>query len=1290
MQRFLQLVLWAACFLGAVNVYTHQTATGCPSTSGEPARVSSASTITWTGAINTDWHNVGNWSPAQIPQKGSLSGDDVIIPVVSSGNYPVVSAAAGARSVVIALGASLTVDLSGNLEVQGSPGTGLFNAGMLDNSGVLRVDTAMRHGIQNQSGASILNSGTLIATETDSLRLLNRGLVNNSGSVLLDQGAWQGLHNLSGASILNQADATFTVQNGLSTRVFNAGKIDNYGAFRALGGLAGANLINTDTILNRANATFQVTKGAGRCVDNSGYICNAGQFTAGSSSNDMVNSAVLNQVGGRIEVKQGASFSVSQCKETLFRNEGQFESAGTTTLSSSPRSGLVNAASGKILNTGSLSVSGTVNMLFLNEGEFRHEGDDAKITLSGSGSNGLVNSGKFISTAGCSIQISAISFNLIRNEPGAIFENSCQTVLGTSGNPNLSNQGRYLHLSGELQFNNGSLRNILNSGYCELNIPIKITAGGTFAENSDTLIMGTACDFGFAQGYGSFIQNVGSNAYLFFDGKVRVANMGAVFNNSGKAILGSNSVLSGRNVHNPMLNSGHLDLQGSVSFRAFGVALSNSGTLHHSGSFKAANSMRSIINDGGELFNSGDIQIDSVSQSGLLCQGAHTLENEATGSISINFCYDHGLHNAAGLFENNGDITIGARDTIGKVGLLNLGNFRNNNSITIGGDGGKFGVAALSNDTTGDFLNRSYLVIDDGNSASNPIGLENKEQFTNDYCREIDLKGFVSNTGEFDNYGIIHIDSDKSHTNTGTFTNYEGQISYVQTEQIPNVMEKVDPDALTCPETQFVNPDNSPLDLTTIGASPAGGVFSGDGVDSNTGTFDPQNANNGANMLAYEYTYYDGCVKSCEFTVLVNCTVSGHIQWIGDASLGVKDVSVELSGALTDMTSTDVDGQYQFFYAPSSTGSVTITPGKTINPLNGVNVADVLAIQKHAAKIDPITDPLLEIAADVNQNNIVSSQDAAILSQALKLNAAALAILSNQSWRFVDANWSPVSPPWGFPQQIESTLDEDDCEVTNVDFVGIKKGDVVDANADPSLKPETNMRVIRLLADDRKLTKGEIVQVAVSAVNFKSLAAMQFALRFDTEVLRFQDAEGLQFLPSGSFGKFTADQGEIRTVWTDLTPRSASVRTPLFRLTFEVLQQDIQLSNALYLDEQSMLTPAVFGFDLEAYPVEWVWRPEYSLSREANHQALNAHELTARPNPFTHTFVVGFDLAEDDLVAVRLLDMQGKIVAQQSALMAKGYHEVPFVESAKLPDGLYYCELITAQGVQSQRVVKTQ
>ncbi|RLD49370.1 MAG: hypothetical protein DRI94_11295, partial [Bacteroidetes bacterium] len=126
----------------------------------QASKTVSTVTISWTGAVSTNWQTAGNWDSGTIP----TSGEDVTIPG-SLTNYPVInngiSTIALCNNLTIDAGASVTINPDGYMTVNGSITNSAGTSGLIINSD----DTGTGSLIQNSSSpvdASVncyLNSG---------------------------------------------------------------------------------------------------------------------------------------------------------------------------------------------------------------------------------------------------------------------------------------------------------------------------------------------------------------------------------------------------------------------------------------------------------------------------------------------------------------------------------------------------------------------------------------------------------------------------------------------------------------------------------------------------------------------------------------------------------------------------------------------------------------------------------------------------------------------------------------------------------------------------------------------------------------------------------------------------------------------------------------------------------------------------------------------------------------------------------------------------------------------------
>jgi len=402
-------------------------------------------------------------------------------------------------------------------------------------------------------------------------------------------------------------------------------------------------------------------------------------------------------------------------------------------------------------------------------------------------------------------------------------------------------------------------------------------------------------------------------------------------------------------------------------------------------------------------------------------------------------------------------------------------------------------------------------------------------------------------------------------------------------------------------------------------------------------------------------------------------TFSGQIRWANDPSKGIKDATVTASEDGTGSDETDADGYYAIEMVQGP--AITFTPAKTTNKFNGVTAADATRIQQHVGGLNLLGAPYPRIAADVNKNNAISVQDASLITQSILGNVAANNIW-NTSWRFVDAAYTFPTPnaPWNFPETISLTGVV--ADVTDVDFVGVKLGDVTTPAANPQQRPQP----VVLRAPDRLLQAGESVWVDVAVEGHLDIAAFQFVLRFDSEQLQFEQVT----VPRGSTlseSRFNAPHaGELRAVSAQASGETLPDGTPWFGLQFTALKSGAWLSELIALDE-SMLPAEAYTTALYPQPVTVVFEQASTGTTGISRQDLM---LNARPNPAIGQTTLRFYLPTATDAQLRLLDAQGRLVSAFN-----GYYQAgTFEQRVEIPAaGLYFAELITPYGTVACKVV---
>jgi hypothetical protein len=194
------------------------------------------STSTWTGAVNSDWGNPDNWSPASVPGASS----DVEI-------------AAGAPVASASIGTVNSITDSSDLSFE-SAGTNTV-AAFLDDAGHVRVDA------DAGEGGTILNIGGTL-TNSSRLRIGNATLsasdevaaasLDNTGRIYLTgSSANQALLDVSGSAGFGTAEvfSGYAKLSGDSAIEFASGEITSLAASAHLG------LVGNDAFIEDSTAT---------------------------------------------------------------------------------------------------------------------------------------------------------------------------------------------------------------------------------------------------------------------------------------------------------------------------------------------------------------------------------------------------------------------------------------------------------------------------------------------------------------------------------------------------------------------------------------------------------------------------------------------------------------------------------------------------------------------------------------------------------------------------------------------------------------------------------------------------------------------------------------------------------------------------------------------------------------------------------------------------------------------------------------------------------------------------
>jgi hypothetical protein len=272
---------------------------------------------------------------------------------------------------------------------------------------------------------------------------------------------------------------------------------------------------------------------------------------------------------------------------------------------------------------------------------------------------------------------------------------------------------------------------------------------------------------------------------------------------------------------------------------------------------------------------------------------------------------------------------------------------------------------------------------------------------------------------------------------------------------------------------------------------------------------------------------------------------------------------------------------------------------------------------------------------------------------------------SNESWRFVDADFQFADPTAPFPFDEVINIESLETDEMSESFVAIKVGDV-NGNVSLNGKADATVRSNKAVTFDlnnKDFAAGEIVELAFTSADFTEVYGYQFTLEFAKE-LNFNDiVPGALNVTEANFGLNRIDEGVITTSYDNVRGATVSPDEVLFTVKF-VANATGTLSNMINVTSKTTAAEAYVGAGLEVTNVDAAFR-----TNEDDNTSYVLHQN--EPNPFKGSTMVGYELPEAASATLTVYDVTGKVVFSMTDKGAKGYNTFE-VKNLNASGVLYY------------------
>jgi len=380
--------------------------------------------------------------------------------------------------------------------------------------------------------------------------------------------------------------------------------------------------------------------------------------------------------------------------------------------------------------------------------------------------------------------------------------------------------------------------------------------------------------------------------------------------------------------------------------------------------------------------------------------------------------------------------------------------------------------------------------------------------------------------------------------------------------------------------------------------------------------------------------------------------ISGKIKTVLGEGIAKTKVTVKDVNQTYAPVTTDENGEYAFPHI-NYAYPVTVTASRNDGVRNGVSTLDLVLIQKHLLGIEPFTRPEKFIAADANNSNALSAIDLVVLRK-LILNLVDT-LPSGKSWRFFDTTLLSGTIN-------ESIIISSENETSNVNFIGIKLGDV-NYTANPQvtsliLRSELSARYWAI--DEQEYVPGDLIEIPVKCTSSDFFSGFQFTLSDpDLEFLGIK--EGKADITSDDYALMN---DHLTLSWFSISPVDVKPNDIVFTIVARAKSKG-SLHGTLQLN--SDITKAeLYSANDETYI------PKIVIKANAGEPLIL---MAPEPNPWSTICTIPFQLQQEGNLIFTVYDVNGAKVFSEEKYYSSGYHEIKLNADDVQGDGFLFYTL---------------
>ncbi|MFP5041183.1 M36 family metallopeptidase [Parasediminibacterium sp. JCM 36343] len=391
-------------------------------------------------------------------------------------------------------------------------------------------------------------------------------------------------------------------------------------------------------------------------------------------------------------------------------------------------------------------------------------------------------------------------------------------------------------------------------------------------------------------------------------------------------------------------------------------------------------------------------------------------------------------------------------------------------------------------------------------------------------------------------------------------------------------------------------------------------------------------------------------------------TLSGRV--VNPNSIAIPNVAVKnTSGTLVQ--STTASGSYNFTAYASNANTIRPSKNNDVNKLNGVTVADVSLLQQYLLGMATLTSPYKLIAADADNNGVISLLDMALLKRVVL--GRDTTFKGNRRWAFIDSSYSFPNPASPFPYKDSIQFNSLAANKTNQTFIGVKIGDLnYDWNSTILSTPQPTKPIVFYYNNISVSNQAEI-HIPIRVRDFSNILAMQYTLNFNSNLLQFKTVASNPL--NMDYAANHSDEGNLAFAWANEKGIGQTLpdSTVILDLVFTKLSE---INNPEDIAITSTITP-IEAYDAN-YGLHGIVKAEGKVTNNAEGLTVKeSWEIT--PNPNNGTIKINMNLIDSKHIQFQLTSASGQLLLIKKMVAPKGNSNISINlrQQTKLAAGMY-------------------